>query len=133
MEGLDRSRSDHTPLLLNLGTSFLGGSQSLFKFELGWLTRPGFYEMVSNVWKGEKRGYNSLQRWQNKIRALRQYLRGWAKHSSGQNKKEKQHLTSLVNELDKKAEIMLLSAQEITLKYYINERLAHMLRKEELK
>ena len=28
---------------------------------------------------------------------------------------------------------MLLSSQEIALKYYINERLAHMLREEELK
>ena len=39
VKGLDRSRSDHTPLLLNTGASFQCGSHNLFKFELGWLTR----------------------------------------------------------------------------------------------
>src|SRR6266542_6235945 len=39
----------------------------------------------------------------------------------------------MADALDKKAEIMLLSPQEITLKHYINERLARMLREEEIK
>ena len=89
--------------------------------------------MVKNIWKAEKIGSNALQRWQNKIRTLRQYLWGWAKHTSGVNKKEKQKLRSMADTLDKKAETMLLSPQEIDLKHYINERLAHMLREEEIK
>ena len=39
----------------------------------------------------------------------------------------------MVDELDKKVEIVLLSPQEIALKQYINERLAQMLIEEEIK
>jgi len=35
------------------------------------------------------------------------------------NKKEKQQLKAMVDELDKKAEVMLLSPQEIVLKHYL--------------
>jgi hypothetical protein len=45
-----------------------------------------------------------------KIRRLRYHLRGWAKHTSGVNKKEKELLDKLDN-LDKKAETSLLSPQ----------------------
>jgi hypothetical protein len=50
-----------------------------------------------------------MQRWQNKIRRLRQFLRGWAKNMNGAYKKEKQELLRKVEELDKKAESQLLS------------------------
>jgi ribosomal protein L19E len=32
---------------------------------------------------------HKLRKWQNKIRNLRKYLRGWAKNASGTSKKEK--------------------------------------------
>ena len=44
----------------------------------------------------------------NKIRHLRQFLRGWAKHQSGIYKVEKERLTRIINELDVKAESILL-------------------------
>lgn len=86
---LDRGRSDHTPLLLNTGAAFKYGKQPLFKFELGWLIRDGFVDMVTDIWQKEQGGNNSMEKWQHKIRAIRQYLRGWAKHTSGIVKKEK--------------------------------------------
>jgi hypothetical protein len=40
------------------------------------------------VWHKENKGSSSLERWQNKIRHLRRYLRGWAKNAIGSYKKE---------------------------------------------
>jgi mannosylglycoprotein endo-beta-mannosidase len=74
-----------------------------------------------------------LERWQNKIRRLRQYLRGWATHTAGTYKKEKKRLLSLLENLDKKAETTTLSDQEIHLKHFLKERLVLLLREEELK
>ena len=68
-----------------------------------------------------------------KIRRLRQYLRGWAKNTSGAYKKEKKLLLNKLDELDKKAEIDCLNESEINLKHVLHERLAELLREEELK
>jgi hypothetical protein len=47
--------------------------------------------------------------------------------------KEKQELIRKADDLDKKAEVQLLSQQEIDLKQSIKERLAQFLRQEDLK
>jgi hypothetical protein len=51
VEALTRELSDHTPLLLNTGDTAHRGNTHQFKFELGWLTRDGFHDMVAKVWK----------------------------------------------------------------------------------
>ena len=71
-------------------------------------------------------GHTPLEKWQAKIRRLRQYLRGWAKNVSGAYKKEKKILLEKLDELDKKAETMLLTSQEVNLKHVLNERLAEL-------
>jgi hypothetical protein len=130
---LCREISDHTPLLINTeGGGINSKNQPLFKFELGWLLKDGFFEMVSDVWNGEKRGVSAMQKWQSKIRRLRQFLRGWAKNMRGAEKREKQELFRKVDELDKKAETQLLSQQEIDLKQCVKDRLAQLLREEEI-
>jgi hypothetical protein len=80
VRALTRDVSDHTPLLLNVGEPSLMAIQPMFKFELGWLLRDGFMEMV---------GSTLMKRWLGKIRRLFQFLRGWMKNTSGQYKKEK--------------------------------------------
>jgi len=107
--------------------------QPQFKFELGWLLRDGFCEMVSQVWQSTIALGSPIERWQAKIRRLRQHLRGWAKHVSGHYKKEKTALLNKLEELDKKAEFILLSESERDLKHVLNERLTELLREEELK
>ena len=52
---------------------------------------------------------------------------------NGAYKKEKQELLKKADELDKKAETQLLSQQEIDLKQCVKDRLAHLLREEEIK
>jgi predicted secreted Zn-dependent protease len=133
VDALSREISDHTPLLLSTGDKPKGGSEAHFRFELGWLLKDGFFELVSDVWKKETRGVTHLQKWQNKIRRLRQFLRGWAKNMAGAYKKEKQELMRKADELDKKAETQLLSQHEWDLKQSISGRLTQLLREEELK
>jgi hypothetical protein len=125
VEALTREISDHTPLLLDTGDKIKKKNNKPFKFELGWLLKDGFFELVSDVWLKEKRGVTPLQKWQNKIRRLRQFLRGWGENIAGAYKKEKQ-------EWDKLAETQLLSQQEWDLKQCVKERLAQLLREEEL-
>jgi hypothetical protein len=52
----------------------------------------GFFDLVAEVWNKEKRGITPMQRWQNKIRKLRQFLRGWAANINAAYNKEKQEL-----------------------------------------
>jgi hypothetical protein len=47
---LTREVSDHTPHLINSGEPSLMATQSMFKFELGWLLRDDFMDMVRDIW-----------------------------------------------------------------------------------
>jgi hypothetical protein len=58
------------------------------------------------------KGMSLLEIWQNKIRALRRYLSGWAKNMNGAYKKEKKDITNKLDELDKKAESTMLLPHE---------------------
>ena len=49
-----------------------------------------------------------MERWQNKIRRLRRFLRGWARNLVSQNKKQKSNLLANIDVLDRKAETCLL-------------------------
>jgi hypothetical protein len=89
--------------------------------------------MVSEVWNKENKGVTPMQKRQNKIRGLRQFLRGWAKNMNGAYKKEKQELLRKAEELDKKVETQLLSQQEWDLKQSINNMIAQLLREEEIR
>jgi hypothetical protein len=46
---LTREVSDHTPVLLNSGEASFMATQHLFKFQLGWILRDGFMEMVMDI------------------------------------------------------------------------------------
>jgi hypothetical protein len=133
VQALTREVSDHTPLLLNSGEPSQLATQPMFKFELGWLLRDGFMEMVRGIWTNTRVGETPMERWQGKIRRLRQHLRGWAKNVSGQYKKEKKEILNTLDGLDKKAENTPLQPEELNLKNCLNNRLAQMLREEELK
>jgi hypothetical protein len=89
VEVLNREILDHTSLLLSRGDEAKTKKQPPFKFELDWLLKDGVFQVVSEVWKKENKGGTPMQRWQNKIRRLRQFLRGWANNMNGVYKKRK--------------------------------------------
>jgi hypothetical protein len=70
VEALSREISDHTPLLLSTGERSHNKGQPLFKFELSWLLKENFSDVVSEVWNKERKGDTPIQVWQNKIRRL---------------------------------------------------------------
>jgi hypothetical protein len=83
VHALTREIFGHSPLLLDSEQPPKQNNANMFKFELSWLLKKGFYEVVAQVWQREIRGATSLEKWQNKIKNLRKYLRGWAKNASG--------------------------------------------------
>jgi hypothetical protein len=89
VRALTRAGSDHTPLLIDSGQNAHRGNKPRFSFELSWLQQEGFYEMVAAEWESVPQGTSPIHTWQQKIRHLRRYLRGWAKNLSGKYKKEK--------------------------------------------
>jgi hypothetical protein len=50
-----------------------------------------------------KKGSSPMEIWQNKIKFLRKYLRGWAKNMNGAYKKEKKELIEKIEQLNKKS------------------------------
>jgi hypothetical protein len=86
---LPHSGSNHIPLLLESGEQAHLGNKSKFSFELAWLKRESFSEMIAKEWASISEGKNLMERWQNKIRHLRSYLRGWARNLSDKYKLEK--------------------------------------------
>jgi hypothetical protein len=125
--------SDHTPLLLNSEEATSCPCNQRFKFELGWLLRDGFHDMFHDIWTNEVSGQTPMEKWQNKIRRLRQHLRGWEKNTSSAYKKEKKNILNKFYSLDKKVEYDSLLAHELDLKQCLQNRLGELLREEEIK
>ena len=132
VQALTREISDHTPPLLDSGEPSHRGNVLNFKFELGWLTRDGFFGLVKEVWKSKNRGRSPMEKWQNKIRRLRRFLRVWARNLSSQNKKHKSNLLTKIDDLDRKAETIVLSPQEMELRHHLKGQLTKLLREEEI-
>jgi hypothetical protein len=106
VEALDRSRSNHTPLLLNGRVPSHYSNHVLFKFELGWLIIDEFHDMIASVWQQETRDHTTMEKWQNKIRFLHRHIRGWAKNTTGTIKMDKSQFTHMLDELDKKKKLL---------------------------
>ena len=92
-----------------------------------------FYEMVAAEWAVPAKGNTPIEVWQNKIRHLRRFLKGWAKNQSGKYKKEKERLLKIIDELDIKAETSPLSSSERDTLRGANDRLCCLRRDEETK
>jgi exonuclease III len=81
--------SDHTPLILDTDTSAFMGNGTRFRLELSSFCHDDFCERVAEIWNKPIRGNNAVQRWNNKLSALRRYLHRWAKHKFGTYKQAK--------------------------------------------
>jgi Asp-tRNA(Asn)/Glu-tRNA(Gln) amidotransferase C subunit len=133
VRALTRAGSDHPPLLIDSGEQAHRGNKSIFSFELSWLRKEGFYDMVAREWASISRGNTPMEVWQNKIRHLRKYLRGWARDQSSVYKKEKQRLLDIIESLDIKAETIPLDASEREVMREAHEQVAKLRRDEETK
>ena len=96
VHALMRTGSDHTPLLINSGDQAHKGNKNHFSFELSWMRHEGFYEMVAKEWGSVVHGNSPTDIWQNKVRHLRQFLKGWAKNMTSEYRKLKEKLLALI-------------------------------------
>jgi hypothetical protein len=68
------------------------------------------------VWNNVYDSEDKMRCWQVKIRPLCQHLKGWAKRTSGVNRKEKKEMLDKLDSLYKKAQTSLLSPEELDVK-----------------
>jgi hypothetical protein len=89
--------------------------------------------MVKKVWERPVSGRSPIERLNQKLRAVRKHLSGWACHVTGILKQEKLRLSTIIDELEAFAEVRPLSTHEIELKSQSNAQKANLLREEKLK
>ena len=130
---MTRSGSDHAPLLLDSGNHAHLGNRPHFSFELSCFSQDGFFEMVEAEWRSVSEGSSPIDKWLNKIRHLRRFLKGWAKNISGKYEKEKESLSRLIDELDIKAETTPLTSYERETLRKANDSICRLRRDEESK
>jgi hypothetical protein len=111
LHALDSGVSDHRPSLLDTRASFMGMNKP-FKTELSWFSGPDFYDQVVLIWNKQVKSQNSVQNWNKKMSDLRKHLRGWAAHTNGIYKQQKNSLQSTITNLDVAAENCTLSKVE---------------------
>ena len=123
VQALSCAISDHIPLLVDSGDPTHVGNKHTFSFELSWFDREGFLNLIAREWAKDQGGSSPIERWQNKIRHLRRFLRGWAKHTHGIYKAEKERLLLLIQSLDLKAESAILDTRDLETKVEAELRL----------
>ena len=133
VRALDRAGSDHTPLLLDSGEQAHLGNKCRFSFELSWFRQEGFVALISREWNSISMGESPMERWQNKIRHLRRFLRGWAKNLSGVYKKERDRLLEIIEVLEAKADLNSIDPLERAELNEANVKIAALRRDEEAK
>jgi hypothetical protein len=69
--------------------------------------------MIAQEWALVLMVDSLMEIWQNKIRHLCNFLRGWARNQCSKYKLEKERLSNLIDFLDCKAEVTPLNAHEI--------------------
>jgi hypothetical protein len=89
--------------------------------------------MISKEWASINSGANPMEKWQNKIRHIRSFLRGWAKNLSSVYKKEKERLLQVIDDLDTRAEVAPLSDIDRATLREANDKLAKLCCDEESK
>jgi hypothetical protein len=109
------------------------GKNNHFSFELSWLKKDGFYDLVKDMWLTCGTASSPIETWQLKVRQLRQFLRGWARNLAGVYKKERERLERVIDELDIKAETIPLSVAERATKKEADDSLSRLRGEEESK
>lgn len=130
---LTRLGSDHAPIMLHNGEGMQVKSRQ-FHFGKHWFLQEGFKALVI-----QKRGEfylsmgagNSLDNWQDCVRKMRKFLKGWGANIWGTTRKKKQELLQLIQELDSRSEGHDLTALEWR-RYQLEEELIEVYRAEEL-
>lgn len=130
VHALERELSDHTPLILDTGER--EKSTPIFRFENAWMLREGFKEFAAKAWSTQVFG-SHIVRWQQKTRIFRQKVRRWVLNSDAWYRKLKRDILSKLDNIDKNAESMGLSAHDRNEQKELRAQLNRLLKQEEVK
>lgn len=128
---MNRDLSDHVSLFLSSGLD--PPHCNLFRYENCWVERDGFHEVVKDSWHAPTYYLYDIDKWQEKARRMRRYLKGWHFNVEGAYKREKKDLLSKLDHLDRKEETTALSVVERSLRMNWDFSLKRIMRDEELK
>jgi hypothetical protein len=84
----------------------------MLKFEKWWLEVEEFARIVKKCWGTDCPSRDPLEVWQFKVRLLRRKLKSWSRNAKAKLRKSKSSLIGASDELDKLAEIRVLSSLE---------------------
>ncbi|GKU90664.1 hypothetical protein SLEP1_g4631 [Rubroshorea leprosula] len=131
MSRLDRSLSDHCPILVKNETRNWGPKP--FKFFNAWLHTPGFRDMVAAKWKEFK-----VQGWggfivKEKLKLMKDFLREWSKSSLQDVDRKIEEARKELNRIDRIGETCSLTDDELmTRSKHYAKLLKNMQLKEEM-
>jgi hypothetical protein len=90
--------SDHVSLCLK--TYFAPPLVRDFRYELCWMLRPNFRNLVEKIWSLPVRGKKSIEIWKEKTKRLKKMLKGWNINVEGRYLKLKRDLMSRIEKLE---------------------------------
>jgi hypothetical protein len=77
MYPMSRVTSDHTPCVVQIGTSV--PKAQIFSFENFWLEHPNFMDIIKSTWEMEVRANSVASKLSAKFKLLRRVLKRWSK------------------------------------------------------
>lgn len=108
VKNLPREVSDHNPLVIL--TNMSPPSKLLqFKFELSWLKNADFFAQVERIWSKPCRNTSALDKIQQKLKFLKQYIKGWGFNLQGALRKKRKELQDELIQLEDMEEETKLS------------------------
>jgi hypothetical protein len=130
---------DHCPLILNSGEPMRIKERRFF-FEKQWFCQPGFIERVTDLWLRARSEpphrygplCDSIDEWQNCIRRMRHYLRGWGKNVDCDLRHRNAALKAEISMLDHLADTVGISVTEWARRYDIERELTFIASCEEI-
>jgi hypothetical protein len=84
---MNRDISYHVPLLLKYGAP--PPHCNSFRYEIFWLERDGFMNIVRESWTASTYHKYDIDKWQEKMRRLRRHVKGWHINVEGAYRKDK--------------------------------------------
>jgi hypothetical protein len=127
---LSREISNHSPIILDTMEGRENQNKE-FRFDNRWLKEENFLPKVYRIWSQLVRARDSLSCFQQKLKNLMKFLKGWGANIRGRDIKKKKELTQELVDLEVAEEIMNLSFEQAKRKCIVQEELLLIYEKEE--
>ncbi|GKV13733.1 hypothetical protein SLEP1_g24717 [Rubroshorea leprosula] len=128
-QGLKRTVSDHCPIMVK--TMVVDWGPKPFRVLDAWQQHPQFKKVVEDKWKELNVDGYAGYRCKQKLKSLKEFLKGWNKEVFGNMETEFQRVAHKVDQIDMKNEMMDLEDREVDQRKEGFEEIWDILRKRE--